>query len=49
MQLDQLLVPDLVNGLCLKDYMCPINQRYNLSEANKAYSQICDHRRADKD
>lgn len=38
--LDQLLVSHLVNSLCLRNYMCPINFRYNLSAANKAYKDV---------
>ena len=35
MQLDPDLVPDLVNGLCLKDYMCAINPLYHLAKISK--------------
>lgn len=37
--MDPLLVLDLVNSLCLKDYMCTVNLIYSLSEASRAYNQ----------
>lgn len=30
-----LLVPDMVSGLCLKDYMCTINTLYHLGKISK--------------
>ena len=35
MWLDPILVPDLVNGLCLKDYICAINPLYHLAKISK--------------
>ena len=35
MQLDPDLVPDLVNGLCLKDYICVIYPLYHLAKISK--------------
>ena len=32
---DPLLVPDLVNSLCLKDYICVINPLYHLAKISK--------------
>ena len=35
MRLDPLLVPDLLNGLCLKDYIYAINPLYHLAKISK--------------
>lgn len=35
MQLDPILGPNLVNGLCLKDEMCTINPLHNLVKISK--------------
>lgn len=35
MQIDPLLVPDMVSGLCLKDYICTINTLYHLGKISK--------------
>ena len=43
MRLNPDLVPDLVNGLCLKDYICAISHLYHLaktSQFQRAYSQF---------
>ena len=43
MRLDPDLVPDLVNNLCLKDYMCTINPLYHFARISKfqcAYAQF---------
>lgn len=39
MQLNPLLVPGLISSLCLQDCVAAVNWRYNVSKANKAYSQ----------
>lgn len=35
MQLDPELASELINGLCLKDYLCAINPLYQLAKISK--------------
>ena len=44
MQLDPILDPDWVNGLCLKDYICKINPLYHLAKMAKFFMLLVTYR-----
>ena len=44
MRLDPILVPDLVNSLVLKDYICAINPLHHLAKISKFSMLLVTHR-----